>query len=43
MRRKRNDAFYAIAIISDTEAEEAVQAAEAYLKLIMAEIAKRLP
>jgi ParB-like chromosome segregation protein Spo0J len=43
MRRKRNDAFYAIAIISDTEAEEAVQAAERYLKLITAEIAKRLP
>lgn len=43
MRRKRNDAFYDIALISNTEAEEAVIAAEEYLKLIAAEIAKRLP
>lgn len=43
MRRKRNDAFYDIALISNTEAEEAVTAAEEYLKLIAAEIAKRLP
>ena len=43
MRRKRNDAFYDIALISDTEAAEAVVAAERYLKLIAADIAKRLP
>jgi uncharacterized protein (UPF0332 family) len=43
MRRKRNIAFYDIALISDTEAAEAVVAAEEYLKLIAADIAKRLP
>ncbi len=42
IRRKRNDAFYDLALISDTEAAEAV-AAEEYLKLIAADIAKRLP
>ncbi|HEX3437678.1 MAG TPA: hypothetical protein VHT24_12995 [Pseudacidobacterium sp.] len=31
MRRKRNDAFYDIALVSDTEAPEAVATAEAYL------------
>jgi hypothetical protein len=30
MRRKRNDAFYDIALISDTEAAEAVVTAEGY-------------
>jgi hypothetical protein len=30
MRRKRNDAFYDVAIISDIEAEDAVKAAEDY-------------
>lgn len=34
MRRKRNDAFYDIALISDTEAAEAVATAEGYLKHI---------
>jgi hypothetical protein len=43
IRRKRNDAFYDVALISDTEAAEAVNAAEEYLKLIAADIAKRLP
>jgi uncharacterized protein (UPF0332 family) len=43
MRRKRNDAFYDIALISDTEAAEAVVAAEEYLKLIAADIAKGRP
>jgi hypothetical protein len=43
MRRKRNDAFYDIALISDTEASEAVAAAAEYLKLIVADIAKRVP
>jgi hypothetical protein len=28
MRRKRNDAFYDIALVTDTEAEEAVSAAD---------------
>lgn len=43
MRRKRNDAFYDIALITDTEAEEAVLAAEKYLKILSAQIDKRLP
>ena len=43
MRRKRNDAFYDIALISDTEAEEAVRVAENYLKAISAHVATRLP
>src|SRR5208283_6186819 len=38
MRRKRNDAFYAIALISDTEAEEAVRTAEEYLHTVGADI-----
>src|SRR5271168_2012691 len=33
MRRKRNDAFYDVAIISDTDAEEAVSTAEQFLRL----------
>jgi len=43
MRRKRNDAFYDIAIVTDTEAEEAVLAADNYLLLIEADIKKRTP
>jgi len=39
MRRKRNNAFYDIALITDTEAKEAVAAAEEYLAIISAEIA----
>src|SRR5882757_6088541 len=31
MRRKRNDAFYDIALVTDTEAEEAVSAADDFL------------
>jgi uncharacterized protein (UPF0332 family) len=43
MRRKRNDAFYDIALISETEAEEAVRVAEDYLKVVSADMATRLP
>jgi uncharacterized protein (UPF0332 family) len=43
MRRKRNDAFYDIAIIGEVEAEEAVRAAEAYLPTVAADIRKRIP
>ena len=43
MRRKRNDAFYDIAIIGEVEAEEAVAAAEAYLPVVAADIRKRIP
>ena len=43
MRRKRNDAFYDIALISDTEAHEAVTTAEAYLRSVSIEIDKRTP
>lgn len=42
MRRKRNDAFYDIALITLTEAEEAVTTAENYLRLIANDIAMRL-
>ena len=42
MRRKRNDAFYDIAIIGEVEAEEAVAATEAYLPVIAADIKKRM-
>jgi uncharacterized protein (UPF0332 family) len=42
MRRKRNDAFYDIALITLTEAEEAVATAENYLRLIANHIAARL-
>lgn len=34
MRRKRNNAFYDIALISDTEAKEAVATAEGYLRQV---------
>jgi hypothetical protein len=43
MRRKRNEAFYAIAFISDTEAQEAVATAEAFLRLIAEDIEARVP
>ena len=42
MRRKRNDAFYDIALITLTEAKEAVATAENYLRLIANDIAARL-
>ena len=38
MRRKRNDAFYDIALVTDTEAQEAVAAAEAYLGFVEADL-----
>ena len=43
MRRKRNAAFYDIALISDTEAKEAVKTAEDYLKTLESDIGARLP
>jgi uncharacterized protein (UPF0332 family) len=43
MRRKRNDAFYDIALISDVEAADAVAAVERYLKVIASDIQKRTP
>lgn len=43
MRRKRNLAFYDIAIIGEVEAEEAVKAAEAFLPVVFADIRKRFP
>jgi uncharacterized protein (UPF0332 family) len=43
MRRKRNDAFYDVAVISAAEAADAVEAAERYLKAVSADIQKRLP
>jgi uncharacterized protein (UPF0332 family) len=42
MRRKRNDAFYDITLITTTEAEEAVATAERYLRLVGNDIAARL-
>ena len=42
MRRKRNDAFYDIALISDVEAEDAVSAAEKYLRVVAADIQARI-
>ena len=38
MRRKRNTAFYDIALISDTEAREAVATAEGYLLQVSAAV-----
>jgi uncharacterized protein (UPF0332 family) len=43
MRRKRNDVFYDIAIVSGVEAEDAVTEAEAYLRVVSADIATRIP
>jgi uncharacterized protein (UPF0332 family) len=42
MRRKRNEAFYDIALIGEEEAEDAVSAAEAYLKVVSADILTRI-
>jgi uncharacterized protein (UPF0332 family) len=42
MRRKRNDAFYDISIVSETEAKEAVATAEQYLQLVAADIQDRV-
>jgi hypothetical protein len=42
MRRKRNEAFYDIALIGDEEAEDAVAAAEKYLKAVSADIFTRI-
>jgi hypothetical protein len=42
IRRKRNEAFYEIALIGDTEAEEAVALAERYLQLVGDDIKKRI-
>jgi hypothetical protein len=43
MRRKRNIAFYDIAVIGEAEAEEAVKTAEDYLKAVAADIRTRIP
>jgi len=43
MRRKRNDAFYDIAVVSGVEAEDAVTAAEGSLRVVSADIAARIP
>ena len=43
MRRKRNEAFYDVAIIGDDEAIDAVEAAEKYLKVVSADIHTRIP
>jgi uncharacterized protein (UPF0332 family) len=43
MRRKRNEAFYDIAFISDTEAQEAVATAESFLRLLADDIKARVP
>ena len=42
MRRKRNDAFYDIALITRAEAEHAVLCAEQYLKAIATDIRTRI-
>lgn len=42
MRRKRNDAFYDVAMISATEAEQAVAAAEHLIQLITTDVEARL-
>jgi uncharacterized protein (UPF0332 family) len=42
MRRRRNDAFYDIALISDVEAEEAVRTAEEYLHAVSVDIQARI-
>jgi len=43
MRRKRNESFYDIAMVSETEAREAVQTAEDYLQAVTAGIRALLP
>lgn len=42
VRRKRIDAFYDIALVTDTEAQEAVAAAEAYLGFVEAALKLRV-
>jgi uncharacterized protein (UPF0332 family) len=42
MRRKRNDAFYDLALISVSEAESAVKTPEDYLKAVTADVNRRL-
>lgn len=42
MRRKRNVAFYDIALIGEVEADEAVAAAEAYMPIVATDIKKRI-
>jgi len=42
MRRKRNVAFYDIALIGEVEADEAVAAAAAYMPIVAADIKKRI-
>jgi uncharacterized protein (UPF0332 family) len=43
MRRKRNDAFYDVALVTLAEAEVAVKTAEDFLKIVTAAIDSRLP
>jgi uncharacterized protein (UPF0332 family) len=43
MRRKRNNAFYDIALVSDTEAKEAVTTADKFLQTIAVDIKSRVP
>jgi len=43
MRRKRNEAFYDVAIIGGVEAEDAVRACADYLKIVTADIHARIP
>jgi uncharacterized protein (UPF0332 family) len=43
MRRKRNDAFYDVAVVGQAEAEEAVLAAEQLIQFIITDINRRLP
>jgi len=43
MRRKRNLAFYDIAVIGEVEAEDAVSAAEDYPKEVTTDIRIRIP
>ncbi len=43
MRRKRNHACYGIALITDTEASQAVSTAESYLELVVTNIKSRIP
>jgi uncharacterized protein (UPF0332 family) len=43
MRRKRNQVFYDVGLITQLEAKNAVDAAQQYLKLIDQEIKRRLP
>jgi|GEM_PF-3812253 len=42
MHRKRNDAFYDVALTSATEAESAVDIAEKYFRLVSGDISFRL-